>query len=71
MQVRRYFLYPEGDILMGRNFDFTSAIGVILHCISDKGYETIKIINRNKNTKNYRFNDTRFKKMYYLCTQKQ
>ena len=36
---------PEGDILMGRNFDFTSAIGVILHCIPDKGYETITTFN--------------------------
>ena len=36
---------PEGDILMGRNFDFTSAIGVIMHCIPDKGYETITTFN--------------------------
>ena len=36
---------PEGDILMGRNFDFPSAIGVIMHCIPDKGYETITTFN--------------------------
>ncbi len=36
---------PDGDVLMGRNFDFTSAIGVIMHCIPDKGYETITTFN--------------------------
>ena len=30
---------------MGRNFDFPSAIGVIMHCIPDKGYETITTFN--------------------------
>jgi predicted choloylglycine hydrolase len=36
---------PDGDILMGRNFDFPSAIGVVMHCIPDKGYETISTFN--------------------------
>lgn len=36
---------PDGDILMGRNFDFPSAIGVVMHCIPDKGYETITTFN--------------------------
>ena len=30
---------------MGRNFDFPSAIGLIMHCIPDKGYETITTFN--------------------------
>lgn len=36
---------PEGGVLMGRNFDFPSAIGVVLHTIPDKGYETITTFN--------------------------
>ena len=36
---------PEGGILMGRNFDFTSAVGVILHTIPDRGYESITTFN--------------------------
>ena len=36
---------PEGGMMMGRNFDFPSAVGVILHCIPDKGYETITTFN--------------------------
>ena len=36
---------PDGDVLMGRNFDFPSALGVIMHCIPDKGYETITTFN--------------------------
>ncbi|WP_081773303.1 MULTISPECIES: linear amide C-N hydrolase [unclassified Prevotella] len=36
---------PDGGILMGRNFDFPSAIGVVMHCIPDKGYETITTFN--------------------------
>ena len=31
--------------MMGRNFDFPSAIGLIMHCIPDKGYETITTFN--------------------------
>ena len=36
---------PEGGTLMGRNFDFPSAIGVIMHTIPDRGYETITTFN--------------------------
>ena len=36
---------PEGGVLMGRNFDFHSAEGVVLHTIPDKGYETITTFN--------------------------
>jgi predicted choloylglycine hydrolase len=36
---------PEGGVLMGRNFDFTSALGVVLHTIPDRGYETITTFN--------------------------
>ena len=35
----------DGGVLMGRNFDFPSAIGVIMHCIPDNGYETITTFN--------------------------
>ena len=36
---------PEGSILMGRNFDFPSAIGVVLHTMPDRGYESITTFN--------------------------
>lgn len=36
---------PEGGVLMGRNFDFPSALGVVLHTIPDHGYETITTFN--------------------------
>lgn len=36
---------PEGGVLMGRNFDFSSAIGVIMHTIPDRGYESITTFN--------------------------
>ena len=36
---------PEGAVLMGRNFDFPSATGVILHTIPDQGYESIATFN--------------------------
>ena len=36
---------PEGGVLMGRNFDFPSAIGVILHTIPNRGYESITTFN--------------------------
>ena len=35
----------DGSVMMGRNFDFPSAIGLIMHCIPDKGYETITTFN--------------------------
>ena len=36
---------PEGGAMMGRNFDFPSAVGVVLHTIPDRGYETITTFN--------------------------
>ena len=36
---------PEGGVMMGRNFDFPSALGVVLHTIPDHGYETITTFN--------------------------
>lgn len=36
---------PEGGVMMGRNFDFTSAVGVVLHTVPDRGYETITTFN--------------------------
>lgn len=36
---------PEGGVLMGRNFDFSSAVGVVLHTIPNRGYETITTFN--------------------------
>ena len=36
---------PENHVLMGRNFDFSSATGLILHTIPKHGYETITTFN--------------------------
>ena len=36
---------PDGGVMMGRNFDFPSAIGVIMHSIPDRGYESITTFN--------------------------
>ena len=36
---------PEGGFLMGRNFDFTSATGIILHTVPEQGYETYTTFN--------------------------
>ena len=36
---------PDGAVLMGRNFDFPSATGVILHTLPDQGYESIATFN--------------------------
>lgn len=36
---------PEDGVLMGRNFDFPSATGVILHTLPKRGYETITTFN--------------------------
>ena len=36
---------PEGGVMMGRNFDFPSAVGVVLHTIPNRGYETITTFN--------------------------
>ena len=35
----------DGGVMMGRNFDFPSALGVVLHTIPDRGYETITTFN--------------------------
>lgn len=35
----------ENGVLMGRNFDYPSATGVIIHTIPKKGYETITTFN--------------------------
>ena len=36
---------PEGGVMMGRNFDFPSATGVIIHAIPTRGYESITTFN--------------------------
>ena len=36
---------PEGDVLMGRNFDFNSATGMILRTRPTHGYESITTFN--------------------------
>ena len=36
---------PENGVLMGRNFDFSSATGMILHTVPKRGYETITTFN--------------------------
>ena len=38
---------PEGGVLMGRNFDFNSATGMVLHTVPDQGYETYTTFNTN------------------------
>ena len=36
---------PENGVLMGRNFDFSSATGLVLHTVPKRGYETITTFN--------------------------
>ena len=36
---------PDDGVLMGRNFDFSSATGIILHTVPKNGYETITTFN--------------------------
>ena len=38
---------PEGSVLMGRNFDFNSATGIVLHTVPEQGYETYTTFNTN------------------------
>ena len=38
---------PEGGVLMGRNFDFNSATGIVLHTVPEQGYETYTTFNTN------------------------
>lgn len=36
---------PEGNVLMGRNFDFPFGAGIIMHCRPRNGYESITTFN--------------------------
>ena len=36
---------PDNEVLMGRNFDFSSATGMILHMVPEHGYETFTTFN--------------------------
>ena len=36
---------PEGGVLMGRNFDFNSATGMVVHTVPKQGYETYTTFN--------------------------
>ena len=36
---------PDGGMMMGRNFDFTSATAMIMHTVPDKGYESYSTFN--------------------------
>ena len=36
---------PENGVLMGRNFDFSSATGLIMHTVPKRGYETLTTFN--------------------------
>ncbi len=36
---------PDNGVLMGRNFDFSSATGMVLHTVPERGYETITTFN--------------------------
>ena len=36
---------PENGVLMGRNFDFSSATGLIVHTVPKRGYESITTFN--------------------------
>ena len=38
---------PEGGVLMGRNFDFNAATGMVLHTVPEQGYETYTTFNLN------------------------
>ena len=59
---------PNGGVLMGRNFDFPSAIGVIMHCIPDKGYETITTFNVEFYNFGTDFKPEGFKNQYVCLT---
>ena len=59
---------PDGGILMGRNFDFPSAIGVVMHCIPDKGYETITTFNVEFYNFGEGFKPEGFKNQYMALT---
>ena len=38
---------PAGGVMMGRNFDFNSATGIVLHTVPEQGYETYTTFNTN------------------------
>ena len=59
---------PDGDVLMGRNFDFPSAVGVIMHCIPDKGYQTITTFNVEFYNFDKDFKPEGFKNQYICLT---
>ena len=59
---------PDGGILMGRNFDFPSALGVIMHCIPDKGYESITTFNVEFYNFGKDFKPEGFKNQYMCLT---
>ena len=59
---------PDGGVLMGRNFDFPSATGVIMHCIPDKGYETITTFNVEFYGLSKDFKPEGFKNQYMCLT---
>ena len=59
---------PDGSVMMGRNFDFPSAIGVIMHCIPDKGYETITTFNVEFYQFGEEFKPEGFKNQYMCLT---
>ena len=59
---------PDNGILMGRNFDFPSALGVILHTIPDRGYETITTFNVEFYGFGKNFKPEGFKNQYMCLT---
>ena len=46
-ELSAYVTTPEGGVLMGRNFDFNSATGIVLHTVPEQGYETYTTFNTN------------------------
>lgn len=42
-----FALLSEGCVVMGRNFDFNSATGLVLHTVPEQGYETYTTFNTN------------------------
>lgn len=59
---------PDGDILMGRNFDFPSATGVVMHTIPTRGYETITTFNVEFYGFGKEFKPEGFKNQYMCLT---
>ena len=59
---------PDGGVMMGRNFDFQSGIGLIIHCIPDKGYETVTTFNVEFFNLGKGFKPEGFKNQYLCLT---